>query len=41
MGNKASILKLNDKLEREFEIFTEVEKSKEALPPKKALPYFL
>ncbi|EGR28279.1 ser thr protein phosphatase family protein, putative [Ichthyophthirius multifiliis] len=41
MGNKASILKLDENLEREFIIFTEVEQSSQAVPPRKALPYFL
>ncbi|EGR30217.1 ser thr protein phosphatase family protein, putative [Ichthyophthirius multifiliis] len=41
MGNKASILKLDENLEKEFIIFTEVEQSNQSLPPKKAIPYFL
>jgi len=41
MGNKASILMVNENLDRHFEIFTEVPESSMAVPPKKALPYFL
>ncbi|KAL4461075.1 hypothetical protein ABPG74_016547 [Tetrahymena malaccensis] len=41
MGNKASILKLDEKLNTHFEIFNEVPESSQAVPPRKALPYFL
>jgi len=32
---------VNENLDRHFEIFTEVPESSMAVPPKKALPYFL
>ena len=41
MNNLASILKLDENLERNFEIFKEVPESSEATAPKKVLPYFL
>lgn len=41
MGNKASILKLDESLNKNFEIFNEVPESIQAVPPRKALPYFL
>lgn len=41
MNNLASILVLDEQLNREFIIFNAVPESIEALPPKKVLPYFL
>jgi hypothetical protein len=41
MGNKASILKLDENLERTFEIFDAVADSSKAVPPKSIVPYFL
>ena len=40
-GNKASILKLDDKLERKFEMVEVNEKSDKAPQPKTLVPYFL
>lgn len=40
-GNKASILKLNEKLERTFEIFNDVPESLSTPNPKQIVPYFL
>lgn len=40
-GNKASILKLNEKLERTFDIFNDVPESVNTPNPKQIVPYFL
>lgn len=40
-GNKASILKLNEKLETTFEIFSDVAESIQTPNPKQIVPYFL
>jgi len=40
MGNKASIMKVDKNLNREFLTFTEVDESKQ-IPSKSVLPYFL
>lgn len=40
-GNKASILKISDQLEKVFEIFVEVPESAKSLSPKSIVPYFL
>ena len=40
-GNKASILKLGQKMEKEFELFEEKKKSDKVPQPKTLVPYFL
>jgi hypothetical protein len=40
-GNKASILNLNEKLERTFHIFNDVPESVNTPNPKQIVPYFL
>ncbi|CAD7932138.1 unnamed protein product [Amoebophrya sp. A120] len=40
-GNVASILMINEKRERRFEIFLEVEQSAKATPPRNLVPYFI
>lgn len=41
MGNKAKILALNDKLDRDLIEFKEAERSSKEDNPKKVLPYFM
>jgi serine/threonine-protein phosphatase 6 catalytic subunit len=40
-GNVASILNINDKLERSFDIFHAVSESSRAIPYRNVVPYFL
>jgi serine/threonine-protein phosphatase 6 catalytic subunit len=40
-GNVASILNVNDKLERSFDIFHAVQESSRAVPYRNVVPYFL
>jgi hypothetical protein len=41
MKNEATILCINENLDRDFKKFTEVPESAEATPTRKVLPYFL
>lgn len=40
-GNVASILALDDKLNRDFKIFSAVPDDKRVIPSRQSLPYFL
>lgn len=40
-GNTASILMLDEKLEREFRMFNDVPESRSSVPPRAVVPYFL